>query len=308
MTKPPEPKDRIFLTRFAWISIVAALLTITLKTVAYILTDSVGLLSDALESLVNLVGAIMALAMLTVAARPADEDHTYGHTKAEYFSSGVEGALILIAAVSIVVTAAPRLLHPKPLEQVGIGLAVSVIASLINLGAGYVILQAGRKYKSITLEADAHHLMTDVWTSVGVLGGVGLVALTGWEWLDPIVALLVAANIIWTGIRIMRSSVLGLMDTALPEEERAAIAKILDAHSANGIQFHALRTRQSGARRFVSFHVLVPDTWTVLEGHHLLEKIEADIRRALPDITVFTHLEPLGDPASFDDTKLDRSG
>ena len=306
MNRPPEPTDRKSLTRFAWISIAAAILTIALKSVAYFLTGSVGLLSDALESIVNLVGAIMALAMLTVAARPADDDHTYGHSKAEYFSSGVEGTLILIAAISIIWTAAPRLLNPQPLEQVGLGLAVSVVASIINMAAAYVILQAGKRYKSITLEADAHHLMTDVWTSVGVLGGVGIVALTGWERLDPIVAFIVAANIIWAGVRIVRASVLGLMDTALPDSERTAILKILDSYKQQGIQFHALRTRQSGARRFISFHVLVPDTWTVLQGHQLLEKIEADLRTALPEITVFTHLEPLNDPTSFDDTKLDR--
>lgn len=301
-----ETNDRAFLTRFAWVSIAAAVLTILLKTIAYVLTGSVGLLSDALESIVNLVGAIMALAMLTIAARPADDDHTYGHSKAEYFSSGVEGTLILIAALSIIWTAAPRLWTPQPLEQVGLGLAVSVGASVINLLAAYFILRAGKKYKSITLEANAHHLMTDVWTSVGVIGGVGLVALTGWQRLDPIVAFIVAANIIWSGTRIVRASVLGLMDTALPEEERNAILNILETYTPKGIQFHALRTRQSGARRFVSFHVLVPDTWTVLEGHQLLEHIEADIRHALPDITVFTHLEPLNDPASFDDTTLDR--
>ena len=301
-----EPNDRAFLTRFAWISIAAAVLTIGLKTVAYFLTGSVGLLSDALESLVNLVGALMALAMLTIAARPADEDHEYGHSKAEYFSSGVEGTLILIAAISIIWTAIPRLFDPKPLEQVGIGLAVSAAASVVNLLAAAFIAQAGKRYKSITLEANAHHLMTDVWTSVGVLGGVGVVALTGWQRFDPIVAFLVAANIIWSGGRIVRDSVLGLMDTALPVAEREILLKVLAAHQTDGIQYHALRTRQSGARRFASFHILVPDTWTVLQGHQLLETIEAEIRQALPDITVFTHLEPLNDPASFADTKLDR--
>ncbi len=180
--------DRKFLTRFAWISIGAAIATMGLKTFAYFLTGSVGLLSDALESLVNLAGALMALAMLTVAARPADEEHTYGHSKAEYFSSGVEGTLILIAAVSIIATAIPRLITPKPLEQVGLGLAVSVGASAINLIAATILRRAGKRYNSITLEANSHHLMTDVWTSVGVLGGVGIVALTGWERLDPIVA------------------------------------------------------------------------------------------------------------------------
>ena len=299
--------DRAFLTRFAWLSIGAAVLTITLKTIAYLLTGSVGLLSDALESLVNLVGALMALAMLTIAARPADEDHAYGHSKAEYFSSGVEGTLILIAAVSIVIAAIPRLILPQPLEQVGLGLAVSVGASLINLIAALILLRAGKQYSSITLEANAHHLMTDVWTSVGVLGGVGVVALTGWERLDPIMAFLVAANIIWSGIRIVRKSALGLMDTSLPVEEQEILKKVLEPYTQRGVQYHALRTRQSGARRFASLHVLVPDTWTVLHGHQLLESIEADIRHALPSITVFTHLEPINDPTSFEDTNLDRT-
>jgi len=299
--------DRKFLTRFAWISIGAAIATMGLKTLAYFLTGSVGLLSDALESLVNLAGALMALAMLTVAARPADEDHTYGHSKAEYFSSGVEGTLILIAAVSIIATAIPRLITPKPLEQVGLGLAVSVGASLINLIAAIILMQAGKKHNSITLQANSHHLMTDVWTSVGVLGGVGIVALTGWERLDPIVAFIVAGNIIWSGYHIVRESALGLMDTALPLEEQEILKKVLEPYTQKGVQYHALRTRQSGSRRFASMHILVPDTWTVFDGHQLLEKIEADIRHALPSITVFTHLEPINDPTSFEDTNLDRT-
>ncbi|MDP1547985.1 MAG: cation diffusion facilitator family transporter, partial [Anaerolineales bacterium] len=298
----PNSTDRKFLTRFAWISIGAAVLTIGLKTTAYLLTGSVGLLSDALESFVNLAGAVMALAMLTIAARPADEDHAYGHSKAEYFSSGVEGTLILIAAISIIIAAVPRLIIPKPLEQIGLGLAVSVLASVINLIAALFLLRAGKRYHSITLEANAHHLMTDVWTSIGVLAGVGLVAVTGWERLDPIVAFIVAGNIIWSGVRIVRESALGLMDTALPTEEQEILRKTLEPYTKKGVQYHALRTRQSGSRRFASFHVLVPDAWTVKRGHHLLEDIEADIRRALPNITVFTHLEPLNDPTSWDDT------
>ena len=299
--------DRKFLTRFAWISIGAAITTMGLKTLAYFLTGSVGLLSDALESLVNLAGALMALAMLTIAARPADEDHTYGHSKAEYFSSGVEGTLILIAAVSIIGAAIPRLITPQPLEQVGLGLTVSVGASVINLIAAVILLKAGKRHRSITLEANAHHLMTDVWTSVGVLAGVGLVAVTGWERLDPIVAFIVAGNIIWSGVRIVRESALGLMDTALPTTELEILKKILEPYTQKGVQYHALRTRQSGSRRFASMHILVPDTWTVFDGHQLLEKIEADIRHALPSITVFTHLEPINDPASFEDTNLDRT-
>ncbi len=298
--------NRSSLTRFAWLSIGAAVLTIGLKTVAYFLTGSVGLLSDALESVVNLVGAMMALAMLTIAARPADEDHTYGHSKAEYFSSGVEGTLILIAAISIVITAIPRLITPKPLEQVGVGLAVSVAASLINLVVAIILSKAGKRYDSITLTADAQHLMTDVWTSVGVLAGVGLVALTGWERLDPIVAFIVAANIVWSGVRIVRMSALGLMDTALPIKEQNLLKSILEKYTQKGVEYHALRSRQSGSRQFVSFHVLVPGKWTVQRGHKLLESIEADIRQAIPRVTVFTHLESLNDPASWEDTDLDR--
>jgi cation diffusion facilitator family transporter len=298
--------NRQFLTRFAWLSIAAALATIALKTVAWRITGSVGLLSDAIESVVNLVGGIMALAMLTIAARPADEDHAYGHSKAEYFSSGVEGSLILVAAVSIAIAAVLRLITPKPLEAIGMGLAVSVAASLVNLVVALLILRAGKKHNSITLEANAHHLFTDVWTSVGVVAGVGLVALTKWNWLDPVVALLVAANIVWTGVRIVRRSIAGLMDISLSSEDIATVRKVLKTYEQTGIQFHALRTRQAGARKFVSTHVLVPGDWTVQRGHELLDKIEADVCRALPDTVVFTHLESLDDPASWDDETFDR--
>jgi cation diffusion facilitator family transporter len=299
--------DRSFLARFAWLSIAAAIITIALKSIAYFLTGSVGLLSDALESIVNLVGAIMALAMLTIAARPADEDHTYGHGKAEYFSSGVEGTLILIAAVSIMIAAIPRLINPKPLEEIGLGLVVSVFASLVNLIVALIILRASKQYNSVTLEANAHHLLTDVWTSVGVLVGVGAVAITGWERLDPIVALVVAGNIIWSGVRIVRMSALGLMDTALSTDDQNLVRDALKPYMQNGVQYHALRTRQSGSRRFVNLHIIVPGRWTVQRGHRLLESIEADIRRVLPGVTVFTHLESLNDPASWDDTNLDRA-
>jgi cation diffusion facilitator family transporter len=294
------------LTRFAWLSIAAALATIVLKSTAYLLTGSVGLLSDALESLVNLVGAMMALGMLTVAARPADDDHAYGHGKAEYFSSGVEGTLIIIAAISIALTALERLISPKPLEQVGVGLGVSLVASLVNLGVAAVLLRAGRLYGSVTLQANASHLLTDVWTSAGVLAGVGAVALTGWGALDPVVALVVAANIVWTGGGIVRKSVLGLMDTALPPEDLQALRAAIDRHMTDGVQYHALRSRQSGTRRFVSLHVLVPGEWTVHHGHQLLERIEADVRRSITNVTVFTHLESLDDPASWEDVALDR--
>lgn len=296
------------LQRFAWLSLAAAIATIAIKTLAYLLTGSVGLLSDAVESVVNLIGAIMALAMLTVAARPEDDDHAYGHSKAEYFASGVEGTLILIAALSIGVAAVRRFLVPQPIEQVGLGLAASVVASAINLAVAIVLLRVGRQRHSITLEANAQHLLTDVWTSAGVIAGVGAVVATGWLRLDPIVALLVAANIVRTGSRIVRKSVLGLMDTALPAGELAAVRAALDSHLSDGVEYHALRTRQSGARRFVSFHVLVPGVWTVHQGHALLEDVEARIREAVPNVTVFTHLESLDDPASWEDVHLDRPG
>ncbi len=296
------------LTRFAWLSIGAAVLTIALKAGAYLLTGSVGLLSDALESSVNLVAAVVGLVMLTIAARPADEEHAYGHGKAEYFSSGVTGTLILVAAVSIGVAAVQRLLAPRPLEQLGVGLVISVVAALVNLAVALVLLRAGRRHRSVTLEANARHLLTDVWTSVGVVVGVGAVAITGWEELDPIVALAVAANIVWTGVRIVRTSVLGLMDTALPLDSQDTIRRILEAHKQDGVEYHALRTRQSGARQFVSLHVIVPGTWTVARGHHLLERIESDLCRELQNATILTHLESLEDPASWDDGGLDRSG
>jgi cation diffusion facilitator family transporter len=305
---PSVVTTRRSLTRFAWLSVAAAILTIALKAAAYLLTRSVGLLSDALESVVNLVGALMALAMLIVAARPPDDDHAFGHDKAEYFSSILEGTLILLAAGVIGFAAVQRLMHPRPLEQIGLGLVISVVASLVNLGVGLVLLRAGRQYQSITLEADAHHLLTDVWTSVGVLVGVGAVAVTGWQRLDPIVAVIVAGNIIATGVRLVRRSVSGLMDSALPIEDQRTLQASLAQYTEGGVQFHALRTHQAGARRFVSFHVLVPGNWTVQRGHRLLERIEADIRHSLPHTTVLTHLESLDDPASWDDVELDRSG
>lgn len=299
--------ERSRLTRFAWLSIAAAVATIALKTGAYLLTHSVGLFSDALESIVNLVGAVTALAMLIAAARPPDEGHAYGHGKAEYFSSVVEGTLILVAAVSIGVAAVERLFAPKPLQQIGLGLAVSVAASAVNLGVALILRRAGRRHRSITLEANASHLLTDVWTSAGVVAAVGAVAATGWQRLDPIIALAVAANIVWSGLRLLRRSVNGLMDAALPAHELAALRAVLDRYATQGIQYHALRTRESGARRFVAFHVLVPGDWTVQRGHTLCETIEADIRAVISDVTIFTHLESLDDPASWDDQTLDRN-
>lgn len=288
------------------LSIGAAVLTMALKFVAFAVTGSVGLLSDALESVVNLVAALIAFWALTLAARPADDEHTYGHTKVEYFASGIEGGLIVLAAVSIAIAAVPRLIHPQPLEQVGLGLLVAVVAAAINGGVALVLGQAGKRLRSVALQADSRHLLTDVWTTAGVLIGVALVGITGWLILDPIIALLVAANIVWTGVKLVRESGLGLMDTALPEADQRIIADAQAPYRARGIQFHALRTRRSGSRRFVSMHVLVPGDWTVKQGHDLCEEIEMAIHAALPETTVFTHLEPREDPSAWQDTGLDR--
>ena len=300
--------DRRFLRRYAWLSIGAALLTMAIKTAAYVLTGSVGLLSDAVESTVNLVGALMALWMLTVAARAPDEEHAYGHSKAEYFSSGVEGTLIVFAAVSIAAAAVRRLMVPRPIEDLGVGLAVSTVASVVNLITARIILAAGRRFESVTLEANAHHLFTDVWTSVGVLAALGAVYATGWQALDPVIGLGVAVNIVWTGVGIVRQSIRGLMDTALPLHEQQVLRAAIEKHAGAGVQYHALRSRQSGSRKFLSVHVLVPGDWTVHRGHELLEEIEHEVRVALPGVTVFTHLESLEDPSSWDDQTLDRRG
>ncbi len=291
--------------RYAWASIAAALATVGMKLGAYRVTGSVGLLSDGLESVVNLVAATLALGMLWWAEQPADEGHPFGHAKAEYFSSGVEGALIVLAAVGIGSAALPRLLAPQPLESLGLGLALAGGASLINLGVALFLLKAGKKHNSIALEADAHHLLTDVWTSVGVLGGIVLVWLTGWLWLDPALALAVAFHIVWTGVQLVKRSTQGLMDAAIPRVEQEAIEQVLEGYRQQGIDFHALRTRRAGTRSFVSLHVLVPGSWTVQRGHELLEQVERDLREVSPTrVSVLTHLEPLEDPASFTDEQL----
>ncbi len=293
--------DRASLTKFAWLSIAAALITIAMKSGAYLLTGSVGLLSDAVESIVNLLGALMALGMLTIAARPADDKHTFGHSKAEYFASVVEGLLILVAAAGIAFTGVERLFNPRPLEQPGLGILVSIGASVVNFGVARVLMTAAKKHNSITLEADSQHLMTDVWTSAGVITGVGVVALTGWTRLDPIVALIVAVNIIWTGVGLVRRSVEGLMDSALPADEKQVIETVMLKYRQTGVEFHALRTRQSASRRFISVHLLVPGAWSVHDAHHLAEDFEGEIRAALGEAIVSTHLEPIDDEISMDD-------
>jgi cation diffusion facilitator family transporter len=300
-------EQRRSLRRYAVISILAALATIGLKGWAYAVTGSVGLLSDAFESLVNLAAAVVALIALTAAARPEDEDHRYGHSKAEYFSSGFEGALIMLAAASIIYAAVGRLLAPQPIERVELGIGISIIASAINLVVARLLFRAGRRHQSITLEADAHHLMSDVWTSVGVIIGVGASALTDWHRLDPIIAIAVGLNIVRTGVSILRRSLMGLLDTAIPEDLLLKISNIFSHHAPAGVRFHALRTRQAGARRFIDFHVLVPGHWSVQRGHDLLEQIEEEVRSAVPNSSVFTHLEPIEDPASFADVTLERA-
>ncbi|HEV2127853.1 MAG TPA: cation diffusion facilitator family transporter [Thermomicrobiales bacterium] len=300
------PENRS-LTRFAWLTIAAAVATIGLKAGAYLLTGSVGLLSDALESVVNLVAGIATLVALWVAAREPDEEHAYGHTKAEYFSSGLEGLLILVAAGSIIWAAITRLIDPVPIERVGAGLIVSLLATVVNGGVAWLLFRAGDRYRSIALRSNARHLMTDVWTSVGVVVAVGLVAVTGWNRLDPVIALIVAANISWSGAVLVNRSVHGLLDTALDVEDSERLEVVLARYRERyGVRMHALRTRQAGTRRFMSVHVLVPGEWTVRRGHDLLDQLEHDLRQELPDLTVMTHLEPLEDPASWDDMHLDR--
>jgi cation diffusion facilitator family transporter len=297
-----------WLPRYAWISAWAAVATIGLKATAWGLTGSVGLLSDALESFVNLATALLAIAMLNVAARPEDDDHPYGHNKAEYFASGVEGALVFLTGLGIAAAAVLRFLQPHSLEQIGIGVVLSAVSTVINLVVALVMLRAGRRHESVTLEANGHHLLADVWTSVAVVAGLGLVAFTGRHEVDPAVALLVAGHVSWTGLAILRRAVTGLMDVALSETDQAALKRALAVHVVEPVQVHALRSRVAGTRRFVSLHVLVPGDWTVQRGHELLEQIEGDIRRALPNTSVLTHLESLEDPASWDDIALDRGG
>ena len=295
------------LERYAWLSMAAAVATIGLKGFAWWLTGSIGFLSDALESLVNLAAAVLVLSMLRLAASPPDKEHPYGRSKAEYFSAGIEGALIVVAAGGILWAAVPRLLEPQPIEAPLLGIALSAAATAINLGIGLLLISAGRRVHSIALEADGHHLMSDVWTSVGVVAGVALVATTGWLILDPLIALAVAVQIVWTGAVLMRRSFAGLLDAAIPAAERAEIEKIFAEYRPRyGVEFHALLTRQAGARRFISFHLLVPDAWPVERAHQLSEEVEERIRSLVPNAITLSHIEPISQPASYDDIKLER--
>src|SRR6185437_12913517 len=295
-------------TFYAWLSLATSIVTIVLKFLAYYLTGSVGLLSDAVEAVVNIVAALVALAVLTYSQAGPDREHNFGHEKAQYFSSGIEGALIFVAAGGIVWTSIPRLFHPQSLEQVGAGLALSVAAALANAGCAWVMLGAARAHRSITLEADARHLLTDVWTTAGVFAGVVLVQWTGWLRLDPLVALAVAIQILWTGWHLMRRSFEGLMDRAIPDEDRARIVEVLEELRHQGGDYHALRTRMSGAKSFVDVHVLLPGKMSIQAGHDLVEHLENEIQSRLPHVEVLTHLEPLEDPKSWDDPRKPLAG
>ena len=295
-------------TFYAWLSVATSIVTISLKFAAYYLTGSVGMLSDAVEAVVNIAAALIALIVLAYSAAAPDREHNFGHEKAQYFSSGIEGALIFVAAGAIIWTAVPRLLHPQPLDQVGLGLGLSILASLANAWCAWMMLGAARAHRSITLEADAKHLLTDVWTTAGVVAAVLVVQWTGWLRLDPIIAIVVALQIVWTGWGLMGRSFQGLMDRAIPDEDRAAIVEILEGVKEQGCDYHALRTRVAGAKSFVDVHVLVPGKMTVQKGHDLVEKLENDIRARLPHVEVLTHLEPLEDPRSWDDPEKPLAG
>ena len=295
------------LKKFAYLSIAAAVVTIGLKFSAYLYTGSMGLLSDALESCVNLIAAVVALIMIHISEKPADEGHEFGHTKAEYFSSAIEGGLILVAAFSIIWTAAPKLFHPKDIENVGLGLMISLGASLVNLAVSQVLIRNGKKNKSLLLEADGKHLMTDVWTSVGVIAGIGLVKLTGLLILDPIIAILVALNIIWTGFILLKRSADGLMDATINENDLKKVTDYLDELKSDKVDYHSLMTRQAGQRKFISLHLLIPGEWSVQQGHDYAENIEETIEDMFSElVTVSSHIEPIEDPASMRDIGIDR--
>lgn len=304
-TTTPAAAERP-LTHFAWLSLATAVVTFLGKLLAWWLTDSVGILSDALESLTNVAAAFIALASLAVAVRPEDDEHAFGHSKAEYFAAGMEGVLILLAAVGIGWAAVTRLLHPQPILNAGVGLAVLAVSGSINLVVARILARVGRERNSIALRADAKHLMTDVWTTAAVVVAVLLTHWTGWIWLDPLLGLLLAGHIIATGVRLMRESLYGLMDTGLEEAELTAVRAILDRQAAEGVQYHALRTRQAAAMKFMTVHLLMPGAWSIAEGHAKADRIEAELRAAVQGLIVLTHIEPAEDPASFEDVKLVR--
>lgn len=292
------------LSRYGWLAVATALATIALKAGAWLVTGSVGLLADAAESIVNLVAAVVALIALKIAMKPADANHNFGHTKAEYFSAAVEGVMIFIAAISIGIFAVQRLLVPQPLEAVGVGLAISVVASVLNGAVALLLIRAGRRHHSIALKADGKHLMTDVWTSAGVLAGIVLVWLTGWDWLDPVIAIAVGVNILFAGYALVQESTAGLMDVSLPEEDNERLRAILSSRAGAEVGFHLMRTRVSGTRQFMEFHLLVPDEWSVKQGHDFLEDLSDEIVSEFPRMTVTGHIEPINDARSYSHADL----
>ena len=295
------------LAKFLYLSVAAAIVTILLKFYAYHVTGSMGFLSDALESFVNLFAALFALIMLKVSQKPADDGHVFGHSKAEYFSSATEGALILIAAFSIIRTAIPRIVEPAPIENINTGLLFSLLASMVNLVVGFTLIKNGKKSKSLVLEADGRHLMTDVWTSVGVIVGILLVKFTGWLIIDPIIAILVALNIIYAGYKLISRSASGLMDATIPAEDLEKVILYLDSLKVNEIEYHSLLTRVAGQRKFISMHLLVPGEWSVKQGHDWADQVEETIIGLFNEpVTVSTHIEPVDDPASMEDIGIDR--
>lgn len=295
------------LSKFLYLSIAAAIATILLKFYAYYITGSIGFMSDALESFVNLFAAVFGLVMLNISQRPADEGHEYGHSKAEYFSSAMEGALILIAAFSIIRSAIPRLMEPKPLENLNTGLLFSLLASVVNLVVGLTLIKNGKEKRSLLLEADGRHLMTDVWTSVGVIAGIVIVKFTGWLIIDPVIAIVVALNIIYTGYKLISRSASGLMDATIPEEDLRKIRVYLDSLQEKQIEYHSLMTRTAGQRKFISLHLLVPGEWTVKQGHDWADQVEETIIGLFDEpVTVSTHIEPVGDPSSMKDIGIVR--
>lgn len=294
MSAPSAPVDHRYLERFLWLSLATAVVTVVLKAVAAILTNSVGLWSDALESTVNLLAAGVALWAMRLSAKPADHNHDFGHGKAEYLSAAVEGTLIVVAAAAIIVGAINRFINPVPLESLGVGVLLAAVASVGNLVTGLILIRAGRRHRSITLEADGKHLMTDVWTSVGVLAGIGVVGATGLVWLDPLIALAVGVNIVFTGVGLIRRSVVGLLDATLPPDEVAVIQQALEPLTDDPrVHLTDLRTRESGRQRFVQATLTVPGEWSVRRSHDLADRVEEEVGRALPGTVTFVHVEPM---------------
>jgi cation diffusion facilitator family transporter len=298
--KPDFPQTQQTLARMAFLAIAAAIATMALKVGAYLVTDSVGLLSDAVESSANLISAMIALFAVWYASRPIDRTHNYGHQKVEFFAGAMEGIFILIAAGGIAFVAIQRLRDPQEIEGFGAGVAISIAAAAINLVVARLLMRAGRAHGSVAIDADGRHLMTDVVTSIGVVIGLTLAHVTGIEELDPIIALLIAVNIVWTAISLIRSGVDGLMDRALPDADVELVREAIARQMGNDETFHALRTRRAGSRQFVDFHLLVPGELTVQRAHKLTERIESAVSDVLPNAQTTVHIEPIEDPVAYD--------